>query len=159
MIPGDVSFSTATAAPEKVLELMGVTLRFKATAADTNGQWAMVEYTAPPRFRGPQPHWHGHFTEAFYVLEGTLSAQVDGRRIEARPGDFILVPPRTVHSFSNQTDEPMKYLILFSPAGMEEYFEKLFELVQNEPQWPPADMSKVTALAEQHDTFAPPVTP
>ena len=60
-----------------------------------------------------------------------------------------------MHGFSNQTDAPAKYLLIASPAGLENYFQKLAELIKDEPSWPPKDMSKVVALMAKYDTFPP----
>jgi mannose-6-phosphate isomerase-like protein (cupin superfamily) len=144
---------------ERVLSFMGVTLSFKAVSADTAGQWALIEYSAPPEFKGPPPHWHKQTTEAFYVVEGNLRLQLGEQIIEAVPGAFVLVPPRVVHTFSNAAPRPAKFLVLVSPAGLEGYFGELVELIKSETSWPPADMSKVMELAARYDTYAPPVEP
>lgn len=137
---------------------LGVTITYKATGTDTNGQWLVLEYTAPPHFSGPAPHWHKVTTEMFYVLEGTLTFGVAEQTFTVGPGGFAFVLPGVVHSFSNQTDTPAKYLLVTSPAGLEKYFAELADLVKSEPQWPPQDISKVIALMSRYDTFVPPVT-
>jgi uncharacterized cupin superfamily protein len=136
---------------------MGVTMAFKTVGAQSAGQWLVLEYTAPPQFSGPPPHWHKIMTEIFYVLEGTLTLRAGDETIQAGPGGYAYVPPGTVHAFSNQTEAPAKYLLIASPAGLEDYFAELGELVKNEPAWPPKDMSKVVALMAKYDTYAPPV--
>ena len=65
------------------------------------------------------------------------------------------MPPGTVHGFSNQTDAPARFLLIASPAGLENYFQELAELIKDEPSWPPKDMSKVVALMAKYDTFPP----
>ncbi|MCK6623769.1 MAG: hypothetical protein DPW09_36060 [Anaerolineae bacterium] len=140
------------------LSALGVTITYKATGADTNGQWLVLEYAAPPHFSGPAPHWHKVTAEIFYVLEGTLTFGVAEQMFTVGPGGFAFVSPGVVHSFSNQTDAQAKYLLVTSPAGLENYFAELADLVKSEPQWPPQDMSKVIALMSHYDTFVPPVT-
>ena len=135
---------------------MGVTMSFKTTGAQSDGQWLVLEYTAPPHFAGPPPHWHKVTTEIFYVLEGTLTLRTGEETIQAGPGGYAFVPPGVVHAFSNQSDAPARYLLVASPAGLENYFAELAELVKHEPSWPPKDMSKIVALMARYDTFAPP---
>lgn len=151
------SAAPALLAPDggKTISAVGVTMTFKTVGNQSDGQWLTLEYSAPPRFSGPPPHWHKVTTEIFYVLEGTLTMRVGGESIEAGPGGYAFVPPGTVHAFSNPGDEPARFLLVASPAGLEDYFAELGELIKNEPQWPPKDMSKVGVLMAKYDTFPP----
>ena len=137
--------------------LVGVVLTFKTVGAQSGGRWLVMEYNAPPQASGPPPHWHKVTTEIFYVLEGTLTLSAGDATINAGPGGYAYVPPGTVHTFSNQTDAPVKFLAVASPAGLEDYFQELAELIKDETSWPPKDMSKIVALMAKYDTFAPPV--
>jgi mannose-6-phosphate isomerase-like protein (cupin superfamily) len=141
----------------RTLSLLGVSITFLASAEDTGGHWSLLEYTAPPQFKGPAPHWHKRTTEAFYIVEGQLSMQIGERIIEAQMGSFVLVAPREIHVWSNPQITPCKFLVFVSPSGLEGYFDEVATLMQDEVTWPPADMSKVVALAEKFDTFSPPV--
>ena len=40
----------------------------------------------------------------FYVLEGVLTFLMETETIDAQPGTFVCVPPRTVHTFTNRSD-------------------------------------------------------
>lgn len=141
----------------RTLSLFGVSITFLASAEDTDGQWSLLEYTAPPQFKGPAPHWHKQTTEAFYIIEGQLSMQIGERSIEAQVGSFVLVAPGELHVWSNPQDARCKFLVFVSPSGLENYFDEIAKLMQNEATWPPADMNKVVTLAEKFDTFSPPV--
>lgn len=134
----------------------GVAILLKGGAEDTDGRWTIFEYTAPPGFPGPPPHWHKKIEEAFFILEGTVRFEVDGETMDVRAGGYARVPPGVVHRFSNPTDEPSRFLGLVVPGGLERYFEELSEMMANEPSWPPADMSPVMALMSSYDTFPPP---
>lgn len=140
------------------LTMAGVRIRFLVSSEESGGQWSFLEYTAPPGFPGPQPHLHRQTTELFYVLEGQLAVTLGERESTLAPGGFVLVPPGSVHSFSNPGTEPVRFLIQMSPGGTEGYFTALSEMVQNAPSWPLPDMRPVTALAERFDTFSPPVS-
>jgi mannose-6-phosphate isomerase-like protein (cupin superfamily) len=139
----------------ETMELLGVRIRFLVTAADTRGAWSLLEYTAPPRFAGPAPHFHGRTGELFYVLEGELALECCGASQVLAAGGMALVAPRTVHRFSNPADVPCRFLVHLSPAGVEEYFVALAEIVHDAPEWPLPDMRSVTTLAERFDTFSP----
>lgn len=137
------------------IEAVGVQMTFKTVGSESDGQWLVLEYTAPPNFPGPPPHYHKVTTEIFYILEGTLTLRVGSDPLSVGAGGYAFVPPGTVHGFSNQTDEPAKFLLVASPAGLEDYFSELQQLISDEPQWPPKDMRKVGALMAKYDTFPP----
>ena len=140
----------------KTISLLGVTIRYMTTRADTQGAWSLLEYTAPPHFAGSPLHWHRRTAEAFYVLEGAVTIQVGERTIKAAAGAFVLVPTSVVHTFSNPEDELARFLTLVSPGGFERYFEELAALVKSEPQWPPADPRKLAVLGAKYDIHTPP---
>jgi quercetin dioxygenase-like cupin family protein len=118
----------------------------------------MLEYVSPAGGPAPPPHWHKTARESFYILEGTLQFQIEERTIEAPSGTLVVVPARTVHTWRNTGTTAARFLVTFSPAGFEEYFEELFAWVNSETSWPPQDMSRMARLNAKYDTFSPPVT-
>lgn len=75
--------------------------RIMATVESTNGAFTLTETTIPPGFPGPPRHRHDRMTDAFFVLEGTLTVHLDDEAITLEPGSYVSVPPDTVHTFSN----------------------------------------------------------
>jgi quercetin dioxygenase-like cupin family protein len=61
---------------------------------ESGGAVSLIENVVPPGFPGPYPHTHG-FDEAFYVLEGELTFQVEDELLTASPGElaFGVEPP------------------------------------------------------------------
>jgi mannose-6-phosphate isomerase-like protein (cupin superfamily) len=110
-----------------MLTARGSTLAFKAVAAQTGGDFSLMERTLPPGGRIPPPHRHTNCSEAFYVLDGTISFWLDGEQLSGGPGDFVLVPRGAGHTFGNQSESPARLLVLHSPA-MDAYFEELHKL-------------------------------
>lgn len=133
------------------LRFVGVSTRIKVRSEDTNGAWALFESTIEPHFAGFKAHTHQRMTEAFYILEGTLDVRLGETQQEAKPGALIVVPPGVRHTYSNPSDVPARYLLLTSPGGFEKFLEGLAEMIRTEPQWPPADKTKLNALAERYD--------
>jgi len=81
-----------------------------------------------PRAGGPGPHFHRTITESFYILSGTVRIFDGTDWIDARPGDFVHVPPGGIHGFRNHAGEPASMLLHFAPgAPREGYFEGLAE--------------------------------
>ena len=110
----------------------GNVMAFKAVAAQTAGDFSLMERTLPAPDgpgggRRPPPHRHPNCSEAFFVLDGTVGFQLDGRAITGGRGDFLLVPRGAAHTFGNAGREPARLLVLHAPA-MDRYFAELDEL-------------------------------
>ena len=61
----------------------------------------------------------------FYVLEGTLTMRLGDETHELGPGSFACVPPGVVHTFSNPSDTPVRFLNFNTPSGWENYMRDL----------------------------------
>ncbi len=133
------------------LTFVGISTVVKVFGEDSNGAYSLVESTVSPHFDGFKPHVHQRMTEAFYILEGTLTMHIGERTLIVTPGSFVLIPPGVVHTYGNPSDAPAKYLLMLSPGGFEQYLMELAEMIQSETTWPPADMSKLNALADRYD--------
>ena len=99
----------------------------KAGAADTRGAYALRENTVAPGF-SVQPHRHGSTEEAWYVIDGELTFLVEREVITVPAGGFALVPRGVTHAFSNRGEVAARFLVIFSPPGLERMFEELLEL-------------------------------
>ena len=90
--------------------------RYQPIAAQTGGDFSLMERTVPPRGRRPLPHRHVNCSEAFWVLDGTITFVFDGVEQRGGPDDFLLVPRGAGHTFGNDGDEPARLLVLHAPA-------------------------------------------
>jgi mannose-6-phosphate isomerase-like protein (cupin superfamily) len=102
-------------------------MAFKAGGEQTAGDFSLMERTLPPRGRRPLPHRHVNCSEAFFVLDGTVTFVLDGTEYPGHPDDFLLVPRGAAHTFGNGGDEEARLLVLHAPA-MDAYFAELDEL-------------------------------
>lgn len=116
--------TTAITEVRTTLEVMGNSLRVLVSGDDTRGAYTLMDYVAGASFGGPPAHRHG-FDELFLVLEGSLTLEVNGKTLVAKPGDHALVPGGAAHRFSNPNPEPARFLCVMSPPGFEAYFEEL----------------------------------
>ena len=119
-----------------LLTARGNLLAFKAVAAETGGDFSLMERTVPAGARMPPAHRHVNCSEAFFVLAGTLTFVLDSVSLDGGPGDFLLVPRGAVHTFGNRSDSPGRLLVLHAPA-MDAYFEELHRLWAS-PDSPPS---------------------
>ena len=110
-----------------LLTARGNVMAFKAVADQTGGDFSLMERTVPPGARTPPPHRHVNCSEAFFVLDGTITFRLDDAELTGGAGDFLLVPRGAAHTFGNSGDAPARLLVLHAPA-MDAYFEELHKL-------------------------------
>ena len=103
---------------------------FLTTGEETDGAFFVMEALVPPG-GGPPPHIHNREDEALYILEGECKVQIDEETFVATAGDSVTLPLGSKHCFKNQGSEPMRMLLTFAPAGIERFFEEVFERVED----------------------------
>ena len=75
---------------------------------------------------GPPPHIHRREEETFYVQQGTLTVQVGDKTLQASPGDCVYLPRGIAHCFKNTGDIDAKFMVVVTPAGLENFFAGAF---------------------------------
>lgn len=124
----------------------------RATADDDAGWLAVMESELPPGATGPIPHRHRAMVDSFLVLEGTLTLLAGEREVEAPAGTWASIPPGVVHTFSNASEEPVRFVNLMAPAGLERYLRE----VAAEAAAGPPDPARMAEIASRYD-FEPAV--
>lgn len=135
----------------ELLTFVGISTRIKVPSEATNGAWTLIQSTVAPHFPGFKLHLHRRMTETFYILQGSLLLHIGEEKVQAGAGALLVVPPGVMHTYSNPTDAETQYLLYMSPGGFDQYLKQLAEMIRTEPHWPPADPSKLNALAERYD--------
>jgi len=138
--------SIVSAGKGKVVRARGSVMAFKGVAAQTDGDFSLMERTVPPRGRRPLPHRHVNCSEAFWVLDGTITFVLDGVKTHGGPDDFLLVPRGASHTFGNDGDEPARLLVMHAPAA-DAYFVELEALWSRET---PPTPEEERALMARH---------
>lgn len=128
------------------LNVLGTPVLVKLLGADTGGHAAMFHVTAPP-LSGPPLHRHQNEDEWFYVLEGHLTAEVDGRRIELAPGDSAFLPRGTAHTYQNFTEATARMLVMTTPAGFDNFFVECSAMSEGAAE---PDLAAVEQLMNRH---------
>lgn len=98
------------------------TARLLATGEDTGGAWSVVELKELPGYKTPF-HRHNHMDEAYYVLEGVLTAKIADKTYELPVGSYIVIPRGTPHGQGNFGKTPVKVLLTMTPSGFEQSFK------------------------------------
>jgi mannose-6-phosphate isomerase-like protein (cupin superfamily) len=96
----------------------------KIEPINTSGEYDAFIGETPSGVPGPPPHYHSKYAELFLVLKGKMEFMVDGEKRLLHEGESIDLPPGSVHTFSNPTSEPVRWLNIHSPKGFSSFFEK-----------------------------------
>jgi uncharacterized RmlC-like cupin family protein len=90
----------------------------RARAFEVPSLWAGRVETQPGSVSG----WHHHDVNetSLYIVAGVLRLEFEGHDgyLDAAPGDFVHVPPFTVHRESNPTDEVSVAVIARAGGGI-----------------------------------------
>jgi mannose-6-phosphate isomerase-like protein (cupin superfamily) len=107
----------------------GERLHFLKTAADTNGEYTLVEVTVEPNGFVAAAHVHPHQTEVFEIESGALWFRLGREEILAGAADTVVVEPGTAHKFWNAGEGPAVFRTEVRPAlGFEQLIETMFTL-------------------------------
>jgi quercetin dioxygenase-like cupin family protein len=123
--------------------IVGDTLWFKATSAETGGAYTVIENISLPG-SGPPPHLHENEDESMYVIDGEFEILLDAKTIRAESGAFVFVPKRTVHRFQCIGDGPGKLLVHFTPGGIEGFFREAGVPATNDGPAPSVGIAEIT---------------
>jgi quercetin dioxygenase-like cupin family protein len=110
----------------------GGTLRFKVRGEDTDGTITAFTNEIPPG-QGPPLHTHANEDESWYVLEGEFRFKFGDDIQPAPAGSFVFIPRGTPHCCQNVGSDWARMLVMFTPSGMERFYETLFPSLKNGP--------------------------
>ena len=125
-----------------------IIIDFLLEAADTRGSAAMFEFKVPAGAKVPIPHYHEHFDETIYGLEGVMTFTVEGKTIDIAPGETCFIPRGAVHGFNNLSQEDAKALAVITPALLGPiFFKEVAEIVN---AGGPPDLEKLKLVMAKH---------
>jgi quercetin dioxygenase-like cupin family protein len=112
--------------------ITGERIIFRRTAADTDGELLAIDLILAPDGGVPGAHVHPSQEERFEVLSGTMKFRLGRKKIVAKAGDTVIVPPGSTHKFANAGDEPAHVRVEVRPAlKMEQLFETTVALARD----------------------------
>jgi len=132
-------------------------ITFKITDHQTGGRYAILDVITPPLSGPPDLHTHPP-QETLYILEGEYEIyglRMDGLyTIKATAGSVVHIPGGVPHNYKNVSDTPGRALLVFSPAGMEQFFAELGLPVPDKANPPvlagPPDMDRFIAICHKY---------
>ena len=123
----------------------GMLAEVKASAADTGGQYTLVEITAPPGLEAPL-HVHYGEDEGFHVLEGSVTLEVGDDTIELAAGRHAFGPRNVPHRFTIGP-EGARMIWVLTPGGFEDFIEDV-SVPAETPTVPPPHVVPPDNVAE-----------
>jgi quercetin dioxygenase-like cupin family protein len=130
------------------LEIGGNSITFKVTSTDTQDRLGVYEIGLEPKTVGAQLHYHRFMDETFVVQEGVLTVDVGTDTQHLSPGGVAFAPRFTPHGFRNDSDNPVKATLIFSPGQQREgFFYGLQQILSADP----VDAESLLALASKWD--------
>jgi mannose-6-phosphate isomerase-like protein (cupin superfamily) len=134
----------------------------KATGAQTDGAFGLLEMQLPPGF-GPPLHVHAHEDELFWILEGELKALVGDHVVTAGPGGFVFLPRGVPHAFRVEGTAPARFVVTILPGGGEQFFVDAGRPAEHAglPAPAPLDPARLAPLWAKHGItpLGPPLPP
>ena len=123
----------------------GMLAEVKASAADTAGQYTLLEITAPPDLETPL---HVHYTEdeGFYVVDGSVTIHVGDETVELAAGQHAFGPRDVPHKFRVGPDGARMIWVL-TPGGFDSFVEDV-SVPAAAPTIPPASVLPPEDAAE-----------
>lgn len=139
----------------EVVTALGSRYLFKLRGEHTGGAFSLVEETLLDS-EGPPLHVHENEEETFYVLDGQGVFVVGETEQELRRGDLVVVPRGAPHTLAPRGADPLRMLVIVSPAGLEQFF---VDVERRERNGMELDEDDVVALAAEYGTriVGPPI--
>ena len=65
--------------------------------------------------RSHPPHRHGGY-EAFYMLEGEATIEIEEDRFVLRSNEAMVIDPQKLHGIANHSDAPIRYMVIITKS-------------------------------------------
>jgi mannose-6-phosphate isomerase-like protein (cupin superfamily) len=121
----------------KEFVLAGVIMKRLLSGQQTNGQFCLFENISDGNTKTPI-HLHAEDDETIYVIEGEMTAVVDGGARRLTAGQSIFLKRGVPHQLMNTSGRSARYVLIGTPALFDKFLEEAGrELRQGEAIGPP----------------------
>lgn len=125
--------------------LGSIGVAFKLWGQDTGGAVSIVEHPFPVGALVP-PHMHTREDEYSIVTEGEIGFRSGDREAVLGPGGYITKPRGEMHTMWNAGQSPARMIEVISPAGFENFFRQLADMIADGPP----EFPDLMALADKY---------
>jgi mannose-6-phosphate isomerase-like protein (cupin superfamily) len=133
----------------KEFVLAGVVMKRLVSGEQTEGSFCLFENRSDGQTKTPI-HVHADDDETVYVIEGQLTAIMDGEARTLSPGESAFLKRGIPHQLMNPGNRPVRYILIGTPSVFERFLtEGGRELRKGEVAGPPspADIERLKAAA------------
>ncbi len=116
---------------------------FLVTGEESDGAYFSMLAIVPPAGRPAAAHPPQRGRDVLRARTPTF--RLGDETVVAGPGDFVNIPKGVVHCFRNFSDEPLRMILTFTPAGIERFFEETLERAYDLTQPCPDNFAEVGA--------------
>lgn len=138
---------------KEALNWFGELAIIHTTGEETNGKYCIIELYAA---KEGSPPWHIHRREdeGFYIVDGALTVYIGNEIYKAKKGDFLMAPKDIPHTYSVDSSDHARVLLICSPAGFEDAVREMStpatSLVAPKPENMETDFEKIINLAAEY---------
>lgn len=134
--------------------LAGDTYSILVAGAQTGGRYCLIDMHVPDG-GGPPPHRHD-FEEMFTVLQGEITFTFRDETVVAGAGTTVNIPANAPHLFRNASGHDARMLCMCTPAGQEDFFLQVGDLLETRTTPPPQlDAEQVKERQDRALSLAP----
>jgi quercetin dioxygenase-like cupin family protein len=149
-LPSEYSWDRSNDSSEpKEFVLAGVVMKRLVSGEQTEGSFCLFENRSDGQTTTPI-HVHADDDEPVYIIEGQLTAIVDGEARTLSPGESFFLKRGIPHQLMNAGNQPARYILIGTPDVFEQFLaEAGRELRKGEVVGPPtpADIARLTTAA------------
>jgi quercetin dioxygenase-like cupin family protein len=150
--PSNAHRHVAEGTDSPTLDVLGPTLEYLTSPEDSGDAFAIMRGVIPPGAVAPL-HSHDD-AEAFFVIAGVQQVLTQGEQglewNEFHAGDYVYVPPGTLHAHRNASDEPLVDLVVTS-ARLGRFFQEVGKPATASPRPPtPEDVERFVAASARY---------
>lgn len=120
----------------------------KAERQHSGGTMTAYEASVGPRMAGPPPHTHRTWDEAFCIIAGEMTFLIGDTTHLVAAGGFVFIPHGVLHTFWNAGNDVARQLTIFTPSGIEDFFDEAVPLLAAGIEETAGDFA---ALTERYD--------
>ena len=136
----------------KEFVLAGVVMKRLLSGNQTAGQFCLLENRSDGNTRTPI-HVHARDDETIYIVEGELTAAIDGRSRRLTAGESIFLPRGIPHQLMNVSGRPCRYILIGTPALFDRFLEQGGHELQPDEVVGPPTREEVERLREASPRF------
>jgi mannose-6-phosphate isomerase-like protein (cupin superfamily) len=107
----------------KEFVLAGIVMKRLLSGEQTAGQFCLFENRSGGNTRTPI-HIHAGDDETVHILEGELTAVLDGQPHRLTAGDSMFLPRGIPHQLVNMSGSPNRYILIGTPALFDRFVEE-----------------------------------